>query len=1001
MLELNRLDNRHLANRNWLHLSGRGRPITIGGMNNTSPDLLVSLPPTMCQQLADYHPELAARAFATCDPPKTQLGSGGGTAHVLYQAWLDAKAPKQPFSDWILDGQKIVLHGGGESRRLPAYAAIGKLLMPVPVLRWTRGQRLGQTLLDLNEPFLNTAFKKAGESARVLIASGDVLLRSNEPIQNLPDADVVLLGMWAAPEVAQNYGVMFCDRFDPEQLITFLQKPNPDEIRDRSREMAFLIDIGVWLLSERAVRCLMGKCGWLDRNDKFSADDLPNNYDLYGQWSQHFGSKPLAADSDVSELTVAVAPITGGEFYHFGTTNDVIESMYALQNLVTDQSRLGAVASLGQPKQFIQDSFFGAPLRRQENESLWVERSHIPETWKLGKRNMLTGVPENEWQLTLEDGVCLDFVPVGENQIAIRPYGFSDRFRGELSNESTQWLEQPASKWFDNRNIDWQQAGINPKTDLQLAALFPVVDLDSIDEGFVSWLIANQDSSDSNNEAHRTKWINARRLSARELGQQVDLHEVKRSRLQLRQDALSVMVGHGKHSIFYNLDLADVASSFSQSAAPLPDPVDASRDLMLAVHDRMFRSEVLKCRQDDAWKDEESAAFRYLGDAIVEPYLREPVVPKNQLAWDQIVWARSPARVDVAGGWTDTPPYCLEHGGSVVNIAVDLNGQPPIQAFARRCDDLSITVRSIDLGISEQIKTYEELGAYRNVASGFSVAKAALCLCGFHPDFNGAKFDSLEEQLKSFGGGVDVSMLAAIPKGSGLGTSSILAGTVLGALSEQCGFCWDPQSLAARVSAVEQMLGSGGGWQDQIGGLLPGAKLIETRPGMDQHPAVRWLPTNFFHSNEYSSRAMLYYTGITRLAHNVLGEIVRGMFLNDPARLSVLAKIGVNSLNCFDAVQRLNFEDFTSSVDRSWQLNQALDCGTNPPKVASIIERIQPHVSGLKLAGAGGGGFMYLIAKDAEHARQLRQELESNPPNERARFVEMSVSKTGLQVTRS
>ena len=959
----------------------------------------------MCQHLADYDPELAARAFATCDPPKSQLGSGGGTAHVLHQAWkanvnADANAP-QEFSDWILNGQKIVLHGGGESRRLPAYAAIGKLLLPVPVLRWSRGQRLGQTLLDLNETFLNTAFEKSGESARVLIASGDVLLRSNEPIQDLPDADVVLLGMWASPEVAQNYGVMFCDRLDPRKLTTFLQKPNPDEIRDRSREMAFLIDIGVWLLSERAVGCLMKKCGWQEKHNKFSEEELPNNYDLYGEWSQHFGSEPVSVDSDVSQLSVAVAPVKGGEFYHFGTTNDVIESMYALQNLVIDQSRLGAVASLGQPKQFIQDSFFGAPLRRQENESLWVERSHIPETWKLGRRNMLTGVPKNEWQLKLEDGVCLDFVPVGQNQVAIRTYGFSDRFRGAMSDESTQWLEQSASKWFEDRGIDWQLAGIAPETDLQVASLFPVLDVDSIEEAFVSWLLEKHETTPSDNEAHRATWTKAQRLSARELGQQADLHEVKRSRLQHRQDALSVMAGHGKHSIFYNLDLADVAKSFSQSTSPLPPPVDASRDLMLAVHDRMFRSEVLKCRKKDAWKGEEAAAFRFLEAASVEPYLRDPVTPHNQLAKDQIVWARSPARVDVAGGWTDTPPYCLEHGGSVVNIALNLNGQPPIQAFARRSDDLTITVRSIDLGISEQIETYEELGAYRNVSSGFSVAKAALCLCGFHPDFNGAKFDSLKDQLESFGGGIDVSMLAAIPKGSGLGTSSILAGTVLGALSEQCGFCWDQQEIAARVSAVEQMLGSGGGWQDQLGGLLPGAKLIETRRGMSQDPAVRWLPSDFFHSNDYSSRAMLYYTGLTRLAQNVLGEIVRGMFLNDPARLSVLDEIGKNSLNCFDAVQRLDFEDFAASVDQSWQLNQALDSGTNPPEVASIIDGIKPHMTGLKLAGAGGGGFMYIIAKDAEHAQQLRQKLESDPPNERARFVEMSVSTTGLQVTRS
>ena len=313
-------------------------------------------------------------------------------------------------------------------------------------------------------------------------------------------------------------------------------------------------------------------------------------------------------------MSVAVAPINDGEFYHFGTTNDLVESMYALQNISPDQSQLGAYNSLAQPKQIIQDSFFGAPRRRQGNEGLWVERSYIPETWTLGRRNMLTGVPKNDWSLTLRDGVCLDFVPVGKNEIAIRPYGYSDRFRGALSDESTQWLEQSAGKWFSDRNIDWKEAGIAPDTDLQLASLFPVVDADSIESGFVSWLISNNASSLADtNDAHRTTWLKSRRLSARELCQHVNLPQIKQTRLAFRQDALPLMIKHGKRSIFYNLDLLDTAKSFADSNEPLPPPADATDETMLAVHDRMFRSEVLKRRGDESWKTEEAAAFRFSG----------------------------------------------------------------------------------------------------------------------------------------------------------------------------------------------------------------------------------------------------------------------------------------------------------------------------------------------------------------------------------------------------
>ena len=124
--------------------------------------------------------------------------------------------------------------------------------------------------------------------------------------------------------------------------------------------------------------------------------------------------------------------------------------------------------------------------------------------------------------------------------------------------------------------------------------------------------------------------------------------------------------------------------------------------------------------------------------------------------------------------------------------------------------DRVITLRSIDLGLREVLATYDDVGGYRGVGGGFTVAKAALALCGFHPDFNGAAWPTLEKQLDAFGGGVELTMLSAIPKGSGLGTSSILAGTVLGALNTIGNLGWDVRALAERVSAVEQMLGSGG-----------------------------------------------------------------------------------------------------------------------------------------------------------------------------------------------
>ena len=78
-----------------------------------------------------------------------------------------------------------------------------------------------------------------------------------------------------------------------------------------------------------------------------------------------------------------------------------------------------------------------------------------------------------------------------------------------------------------------------------------------------------------------------------------------------------------------------------------------------------------------------------------------------------------------------------------------------------------------------------------------------------------------------------------------------------------------------------------------------------------------------------------------------------------------------------------------------------LDKGTNPADIQALIQQFHDLASAYKLPGAGGGGYMYIIAKDPEAAVKIREILSSNPPNDRARFVDMNLSETGFQVTRS
>ena len=78
-----------------------------------------------------------------------------------------------------------------------------------------------------------------------------------------------------------------------------------------------------------------------------------------------------------------------------------------------------------------------------------------------------------------------------------------------------------------------------------------------------------------------------------------------------------------------------------------------------------------------------------------------------------------------------------------------------------------------------------------------------------------------------------------------------------------------------------------------------------------------------------------------------------------------------------------------------------MDEGTNPPAVRRITEQVDDLCLGYKLPGAGGGGYLYMVAKDEEAAARIRKLLTQDAPNDRARFVEMGLSLKGLEVSRS
>lgn len=106
-------------------------------------------------------------------------------------------------------------------------------------------------------------------------------------------------------------------------------------------------------------------------------------------------------------------------------------------------------------------------------------------------------------------------------------------------------------------------------------------------------------------------------------------------------------------------------------------------------------------------------------------------------------------------------------------------------------------------------------------------------------------------------------------------------------------------------------------------------------------------------------------------------------------------------MEMYEAIQCNDFKRMGKLVRRTWQQNQLLDSGTNPQAVSALTSLVDDLCLGYKLPGAGGGGYLYMIAKDPEAAVRIKQILTEHRNNKNARFVEMSLSTVGLQISRS
>uniref|UniRef100_A0A8B9MJG6 L-fucose kinase n=1 Tax=Accipiter nisus TaxID=211598 RepID=A0A8B9MJG6_9AVES len=342
--------------------------------------------------------------------------------------------------------------------------------------------------------------------------------------------------------------------------------------------------------------------------------------------------------------------------------------------------------------------------------------------------------------------------------------------------------------------------------------------------------------------------------------------------------------------------------------------------------------------------------------------------------WVQVA---CPARLDLSGGWSDTPPITYEHGGAVVDVAVLVDGCRPIGARVRRISEPELRLVSLGgMSRSEAVaelvcRELEHLQDYCQPHAPGALLKAAF-ICTQVVQFPSQK--PLQAQLmESFGGGFEVHTWSKLPHGSGLGTSSILAGAVMASLYRAAGKAASTESLIHAVLHLEQRLTTGGGWQDQVGGLVPGIKIGRSKAQLPLKVEVEKIPVPDSFTQTLNNHLLLVYTGKTRLARNLLQDVVRNWYARLPSTVQNADALVSNAEECAQALRQGNLPLIGKCLDRYWQQKKCMAPGCEPLAVGRMMDALRPYVYGQCLAGAGGGGFLYVLTKVPRQKEALHQ----------------------------
>jgi D-glycero-alpha-D-manno-heptose-7-phosphate kinase len=278
-------------------------------------------------------------------------------------------------------------------------------------------------------------------------------------------------------------------------------------------------------------------------------------------------------------------------------------------------------------------------------------------------------------------------------------------------------------------------------------------------------------------------------------------------------------------------------------------------------------------------------------------------------------------------------------------------------------------------------------GGGSDIASFYRKRRGAVLSCAIakysfivaHPFFSATKYhlkyartelvDRLDEiqhpilrealRMQSIAPGIEITSVADIPGGTGLGSSSSFSVALINALYAHRGIFVPKETLANEACMLEiERLGEPIGKQDQYAAAYGGVNLIEfeRHGGVTVQPLL--LPTATL--SELEGNLMLFYTGSQRDAGSVLSHQVAALESDEEvvARMQEMVDLAYEMR---DLLLAGDLEAFGNALHRGWEMKRRLSAQISTSEIDRLYDTARDAGAlGGKLTGAGGGGFLLI-----------------------------------------